>query len=108
MHRRSEIDWAVSSMMPKAVPVAPFGLRAKQWYADADVETAAAIADPTNIATRKRLMIALPDLFVRKAPDYHEATPQQAVVSVSVDGNRRVLAHNSGISAIWGSYVAVS
>jgi hypothetical protein len=30
MHRRNEIHWALSSMMPKAVPVAPFGLRARQ------------------------------------------------------------------------------
>ena len=59
MHRRIEIDWALSSMTPKAVPDAPLGARARQWYADADVDTAAAIVAPTNIATRKRLMIAL-------------------------------------------------
>jgi hypothetical protein len=58
MHRRNEIDWALSSMTPKAVADTPLGLRARQWYADADVETAAASAAPTNIATRKRLMIA--------------------------------------------------
>jgi len=47
-------------MMPKAVPAAPLGLWAKQCYADADVEAAAAIVAPTNIATRKRLMICPP------------------------------------------------
>ena len=47
-------------MMPKAVPAAPLGLWAKQCYADADVEAAAAIVAPTNNATRKRPMIALP------------------------------------------------
>jgi hypothetical protein len=50
-------------MMPKAVPVAPLGLRAKQCHADADVDTAAAIVAPTNIATRKRLIIALSNLY---------------------------------------------
>jgi hypothetical protein len=63
MHRRIEIDWALSSMTPKAVPAAPLGLLARQCHADADVETAAAIVAPTNIATRKRLMIALPDVM---------------------------------------------
>jgi hypothetical protein len=63
MHRRNEIDWALPSMMPKAVPVAPLGLRAMQCHADADVDTAAAIVAPTNIATRKRLMIVLPDVY---------------------------------------------
>jgi hypothetical protein len=58
MHRRIEIDWALSSMMPKAVPAAPLGLLARQCHADADVEAAAAIVTPTNIAMRKRLMIA--------------------------------------------------
>ena len=29
MHRRSEIDWSLSSMTPKAVPAAPLGLLAK-------------------------------------------------------------------------------
>jgi hypothetical protein len=28
MHRRIEIDWALSSMTPKAVPAAPLGLLA--------------------------------------------------------------------------------
>ena len=46
-------------MTPKAVPAAPLGLLAKQCHADADVEAAAAIVAPTNIAMRKRLMIAL-------------------------------------------------
>jgi hypothetical protein len=63
MHRRKEIDWALPSMMAKAVPVAPLGLRAMQCQADADVDTAAAIVAPTNIATRKRLMSALPDVY---------------------------------------------
>jgi hypothetical protein len=56
MHRRSEIDWALSSMMPKAVPDAPLGARARQCHADADVEAAAAIIAPTNIAIRNRLI----------------------------------------------------
>src|ERR1700722_1127033 len=59
MHRRIEIDWALSNMTPKAVPAAPLGLLARQCHADADVDTAAAIVAPTNIAMRKRLMIAL-------------------------------------------------
>jgi hypothetical protein len=63
MHRRIEIDWALSRMMPKAVPAAPLGLRARQCHADADVEAAAAIVAPINIAMRKRLMIALPDAY---------------------------------------------
>jgi hypothetical protein len=46
-------------MTPKAVPDAPLGLLAKQCHADADVEAAAAIVAPTNIAARKRLMIGL-------------------------------------------------
>jgi hypothetical protein len=75
MHRRSEIDWALSSMMPKAVPVAPLGLFARQCHADADVEPAAAIAAPINIAMRKRLMIALPGRCVRSLDDY-DAPPQ--------------------------------
>ena len=58
MHRRIEIDCALSSMTPKAVPAAPLGLLARQCHADADVEAAAAIVAPTNIAMRKRLMIA--------------------------------------------------
>jgi hypothetical protein len=64
MHRRVEIDCALSNMTPKAVPDAPLGARARQWYAYADVDTAAAIVAPTNIATRKRLMIAF--LFYEK------------------------------------------
>ena len=66
MHRRIEIDWALSSMTPKAVPAAPFGLRARQCHADADVEAAATIADPIMTATKNRLMIALPN-FVHKS-----------------------------------------
>jgi hypothetical protein len=69
MHRRSEIDWALSSMMPKAVPDAPLGALARQWYADADVETAVAIATPTNAATKKRLIDCLPE-FVHEILDY--------------------------------------
>jgi hypothetical protein len=60
MHRRNEIDCALPSMMPKAVAEAPFGLRARQCHADADVEAAATIVAPTKIAMRKRLMIAPP------------------------------------------------
>ena len=67
MHRRIEIDCALSSMTPKAVPDAPLGALARQWYADADVETAAAIVAPTNAATKKRLMIALPDVYARNS-----------------------------------------
>jgi len=67
MHRRNEIDWALSSMTPKAVPAAPLGLLARQCHADADVETAAAIVAPINIAMRKRLMIALPDVYARNS-----------------------------------------
>jgi hypothetical protein len=67
MHRRIEIDWALSSMMPKAVPVAPLGLLARQCHADADVETAAAIVAPINIAMRKRPMIALPEVCARNS-----------------------------------------
>jgi hypothetical protein len=58
MHRRIEIDWALSNMMPKAVPVAPLGLLARQCHADADVEAAATIVAPINIAMRKRFMTA--------------------------------------------------
>jgi hypothetical protein len=29
MHRRKEIDWALSNMTPKAVPAAPLGLLAR-------------------------------------------------------------------------------
>jgi len=67
MHRRIEIDWALSNMTPKAVPAAPLGLLARQCHADADVETAVAMATPTNAATKKRLMIALPDVYARKS-----------------------------------------
>jgi hypothetical protein len=63
MHRRSEIDCALSNITPKAVPVAPFGLLARQCHADADVEAAAAIVAPTNVAMRKRPMIALPNFM---------------------------------------------
>jgi hypothetical protein len=42
--------------MPKAAPVAPLGLCARQCHADADVETAAAIAAPANKAMKKRLI----------------------------------------------------
>jgi hypothetical protein len=69
MHRRSEIDCALSSMMPKAVPDAPLGALARQWYADADVETAVAIATPTNAATKKRLIDCLPE-FMNEILDY--------------------------------------
>jgi hypothetical protein len=62
MHRRNEIDCALSRMTPKAVPAAPLGLFARQCHAEADVEAAAAIVVPTSVAKRKRLMIALPVL----------------------------------------------
>ena len=54
-------------MTPKAVPVAPLGLWARQCHAEADVEAAAAIIAPKNIATTKRLMIALPDVYARNS-----------------------------------------
>jgi hypothetical protein len=64
-------------MTPKAVPAAPLGLLAIQCHADADVEAAAAIVAPTNIAMRKRLM--LPSLiFTCEIIEQHEATPQQS------------------------------
>jgi hypothetical protein len=50
-------------MTPKAVPDAPLGLLAKQCHADADVDIAATNVAPTNIAMRKRLMIALPNFM---------------------------------------------
>jgi hypothetical protein len=65
MHRRIEIDCALSSMTPKAAPAAPLGLLARQCHADADVEAAAAIVAPTNIALRKRLRIALYDVMTK-------------------------------------------
>ena len=55
--------------MPKAVPDAPLGARARQWYADADVDAAAAIVAPTNITTRKRLMIV-----ALKSPSFRPLT----------------------------------
>jgi hypothetical protein len=67
MHRRSEIDWARSKMTPKAVPAAPFGLVARQCHAEADVEAAAAIVAPTNVAIKIRVMIALPAFHPAKA-----------------------------------------
>src|SRR5215831_19414226 len=45
-------------MRAPAVPVAPLGARATQWYADAEVEIAVAIAIPINVAAKKRLTIA--------------------------------------------------
>jgi hypothetical protein len=63
MHRRIAIDWALERKTPKAVPDAPLGARAKQCHADADVDIAATIVAPTNIAMRKRLMIALPNFM---------------------------------------------
>jgi hypothetical protein len=65
MHRRNEIDWALSSMTPKAVPDAPLGLLARQCHADADVEAAATIVTPTNIAITKRLMLPSLNLCTR-------------------------------------------
>jgi hypothetical protein len=67
MHRRKEIDWARSKITPKAVPAAPFGLVARQCHAEADVETAAAIVAPTNVATKIRVMIAFPAFHPAKS-----------------------------------------
>jgi hypothetical protein len=53
-------------MTPKAVPDAPLGLLARQCQADAAVAAAAAITAPTNIAIRKRPMVALPDVYARR------------------------------------------
>ena len=66
-HYAPGLSWALSSMMPKAVPAAPLGLLARQCHADADVETAAAIVAPINIAIRKRPMIALPEVSARNS-----------------------------------------
>jgi hypothetical protein len=60
MHLRIASDWARPIMMLKPVPVAPLGARAVHVNADADVETAVVITNPTKIATKKRLMITLP------------------------------------------------
>ena len=65
MHRRSEIDCALSNMTPKAVADAPLGLWAKQCHADAVVEAATTIIAPTNIVMRKRVMLALPDVYAQ-------------------------------------------
>jgi hypothetical protein len=58
MQRRIESDCALSSMRAPAVPVAPLGARATQWYADAEVEIAVAIAIPINVAPKTRIKIA--------------------------------------------------
>jgi hypothetical protein len=73
MHWRNEIDWALASMTPKAVADTPLGLRARQCQADADVEAAAAIVAPADIAMRKRLIIALP-VFMHEIVDYSTRT----------------------------------
>ena len=75
MHRRIEIDWALSNMTPKAVPDAPLGARARQWYADADVDTAAAIVAPTN-RYEKTAHDCPSMLFMHEILDYHAATLQ--------------------------------
>ena len=62
MHRRIAIDWALERKTPKAVPDAPLGA-----LADAEVETAAAIADPIIAATKNRFTIALPDVYARNS-----------------------------------------
>jgi hypothetical protein len=90
MHRRNEIDCALSNMTPKAVPAAPLGLLAKQCHADADVEAAAAIVAPTNIAMRKRLMIALLVLRIATLPAL-SAFPIVATLSEIEAANRRHL-----------------
>src|SRR5262249_14441857 len=57
-HRRIANIWALPRKRAPAVPIAPFGLRATQKYADAELEIAAAIAAAMSAVTRKRLMIA--------------------------------------------------
>jgi len=44
-------------MIPKALPAAPLGARARQCHADAEVDAPAVIVAPTNSAMRKRLVI---------------------------------------------------
>jgi hypothetical protein len=53
-------------MRAPAVPIAPLGARATQWYADADVEIAVAIAIPINVAAKKRLTIASLIVYAHK------------------------------------------
>ena len=59
MHRRIEIDCALSSINAESGARCAVRSAGQEWYADADVDTAAAIVAPTNITTRQRLMIAL-------------------------------------------------
>ena len=66
MQRRIASDCALSSIMAPAVPVAPLGARATQWYADADVEIAVAIAIPINVAAKKKTHDRLPDVYAHK------------------------------------------
>jgi hypothetical protein len=54
-------------MTPKAVPAAPFGLVARQCHAEADVEAAAAIVVPTNVAIKIRVMITFPAFHPAKS-----------------------------------------
>jgi hypothetical protein len=95
MHRRIEIDCALSSMTPKAVPAAPWGLLATHCHADADVEAAAAIVAPTNIAMRKRLMIALP-MFMHA----RSSAPPRCSMLANRRSTRRSRARDPGTVAI--------
>jgi hypothetical protein len=47
---RIEIDWALSSMMPKAVPAAPLGVLARQCHAEPTLR-------PLQRSQTRRLMI---------------------------------------------------
>jgi hypothetical protein len=69
-------------MRPTAVPDAPLGLVAKQCHADADVEAAAAIAEPTRTATKNRRMTHL-RYQLQNANFFNEITrPNQGVRGV--------------------------
>ena len=98
MHRRIEIDWALSSMTPKAVPAAPLGLRARQCHADADVEAAAAIADPIMTVAKKRRIIDLRDLSTSlSARTFDPSSPACRRMALRVD---LPLVHNDERPAI--------
>jgi hypothetical protein len=69
MHLRNAIDLALSSIRrPLAEPMAPFGLRATQWNADAEVVNAEAIVNPTTAATIRRFIDFLPALLAKFKP----------------------------------------
>src|SRR4029077_6286599 len=96
MHRRIEIDWALSNMTPKAVPAAPLGLLARQCHADADVDTAAAIVPPPNIGMRTRLIIAL-----RSAVFLLPALAVSRTLSSSERRRHHSIAHSGAHGAWW-------